>query len=101
MIALNSSIAVPLDENCVIHEYEELRSEVDFLVLDRDLISEIKIEKDFGENFEYMEDLLFDIERIDISDVVEKDIDNSYVSTVLFTSGTTGKREQTISDSVP
>ena len=45
--------------------------------------------------------MLFDIERIDISDVVEKDIDNSYVSTVLFTSGTTGKREQTISDSVP
>ena len=92
-IVTSGCIAVPLDENCVTHEYEELRSEVDFLVLDRDLISESKIEEDFGENFEYMEDLLFDIERIDISDVVEKDIDNSDVSTVLFTSGTTGKRK--------
>lgn len=86
-------IAVPLDEKSVAHEYGELKKEVDFLILDKNLIPENEVEKDFGRYFEYFEDLLADIDDMDISKVQEKDIDNTDTSTILFTSGTTGKRK--------
>ena len=86
-------IAVPLDEKSVAHEYGELKKEVDFLVLDRDLIPQSENEKDLGHHFEYFADLFTDIDNIDISNVQAKDIDNTDTSTILFTSGTTGKRK--------
>lgn len=89
----SGGIAVPFDEKSNTHEYEELKKEVDFLALDRNLISKDDVEKDFGQNFLYLEDLLDVIENIEISNVKAKDIDNADTSTILFTSGTTGKRK--------
>ena len=63
--------------------------EVDFLILDKNLIPENEVEKDFGRYFEYFEDLLADIDDMDISKVQAKDIDNTDTSTILFTSGMT------------
>lgn len=92
-IVVSGSVAIPLDVKNAKFDYNDIKNEFDYIFLDTNLIEESLLEQDFHNRYFYLDNLVDMLHNYSTKYAVKKEINNANTSTILFTSGTTGKRK--------